>query len=264
MNPAPTSPLDAILSHVAATADADEAIAGAVDAAAEFGIALPDAMTGEFLEFLAARVGGSAQLTGVTPTAIVMTPAAAVVGVHLFRGFGSAARAAAASTGELREQAPTSGHRAAASGSAHAGAAGGGHSAADGHVTCIEPEIQFQHLARRAFADAGVAANAFRFLPSSPLDVVGRLAGDSYDLAVAECDPQELFALVKATLPALRPGGVLVLLDSLVDGAIAAPDAHDHVASAAREADREILALGSVAVSRLPLGAGMTVVTKTA
>lgn len=133
-----------------------------------------------------------------------------------------------------------------------------------GHLTCIEPEVQHQQLAKEAFAAAGKRPNDFRFLPSAPLDVVGRLAQESYDLAVADAAEEDLIPLVKATLPALRPGGVMVLMDSLVDGLIGDESRNDRQTASAREADEFLLEMESVKVSRLPLGAGLTLLTKVA
>lgn len=223
VNAATPSPTDAIRDYVSTTSAQDDTVASAQEAAEEFGLATPDAITAELLTFLAARAAGSAAVAGHTPTAIVMSPACGVLGLHIFRGFSDT-----------------------------------------GHVTCIEPEVQHQNLARQAFTDADVRSNMFRFLPSRPLDVVGRLAPESYDLAIADVVEEDLVAMCESTLPALRPGGVLVLLDSLLDGLIADTSRSDRQSQAAREADAALRALDGVRISRLPLGAGLTLITKVA
>lgn len=192
------------------------------DAAVEFGLYTPDATTAEFLTLLAARAQGASELTGTTPTGIIMSPSCGLIGLHLFAGAPSA------------------------------------------HLTCIEPEVQFQNLARSAFTAAGQRPNTFRFLPSRPLEVAGRLASDSYDLAVAESAIEDLQALADATLPTLRPGGSLVILDTLLDGLIGDDSRTDRQTIAAREADAYFRSLEQVTVTRLPLGAGMTILTKSA
>lgn len=219
---AQSSPEESIRAYVASTTPSDEVVDAANEAAAEFGLSTPDALTAEFLTFLSARAAGNGAQAGHTPTAIVMSPACGVIGVHLFRGLGA------------------------------------------GHVTCIEPEVQHQQLARTAFQSAGVRSNSFRFLPSAPLDVVGRLAQDSYDIAVADAAEEDLLRTVESTLPALRPGGILVLLDSLLDGLIADSSRTDRQTVAAREADAALQEMDGITVSRLPLGAGVTLVTKSA
>lgn len=225
VNAAQSSSLETIRAYVDSTSREDEVIAQAVEAATEFGLPTPDAMTGELLRFLSARAAGTGCLAGHTPTGIVMSAACGVIGMHLFRGLGYAG-------------------------------------AADGHVTCIEPEVQYQQLARAAFESAGIRPNLYRFLPSAPLDVVGRLAQDSYDIAVADAPAEDVLATVEATLPAVRPGGVVVLLDSLLDGLIGDQQREDRQTVAAREADEALRAMENVAVCRLPLGAGVTLITK--
>lgn len=226
------SSFSAIQSYVAAAAPEDPALDVATEAAEEFGLLIPDAMTGEFLRFVAAQAMGGSALAGHTPTGIVMSPACGVLGVHLFRGFQKASEASPASA------------------------------VAAAHLTCIEPEIQHQQLAKTAFKAAGVLNNAYRFLPSHPLDVISRLASNSYDIAVAECAVEDIAATAKATLPTLRPGGVLIILDTLLDGTIGDEECTDRRTLLAREADAAISEMENVTVARLPLGAGATIITK--
>lgn len=209
---------DLINAFVTDTTEAGDAIDAATEAAEEFGLYVPDAITAEFLTLLAARVQGASGVN--TPTGIIMSPSCGLIGLHLFTGAPSA------------------------------------------HLTCIEPEVQFQNLARAAFTAAGQRPNTFRFLPSRPLDVAGRLASESYDLAVAECAIEDLQALADATLPTLRAGGSLLILDTLLDGLIGDDSHNDRQTIAAREADAYFRSLEEVTVTRLPLGSGMTILTK--
>jgi predicted O-methyltransferase YrrM len=220
------SALDAVRTYVNTTADIDNPLTEARTAADEYGLLSPDAMTGEFLTFLAARAASAAALAGEQPTAVVMSPAAGVTGLYLFAGFGDAEGKNA------------------------------------GHVTCIDPEATHQHLARRSFTTAGIRNGAFRFLPSSPLEGVTRLAADSYDIIVSDSAVELVRATVDAALPVLRPGGVLVLLNSLLDGAAADPSRTDRDTTAVRETQEFLRDLENVTVARLPLGGGATLVTK--
>lgn len=224
MNATKNSPYENILQFVEETSPASDLITDSLAttsrSAQEFGLFLPDAITAEFLAMMGARSQGAAVASGHTATGIVMSPACAVIGLHLFQGM------------------------------------------PHGHLTCIEPEVQFQNLARTAFSAAGKKPNSFRFLPSTPLDVAGRLANDSYDIAVAECAIEDLQALCEATLPTLRPGGCLILLDSLLDGVVADATRNDRQTLAAREADSFFRSLDNVHTARLPLGAGLSVITK--
>lgn len=226
MNVNTGSALDAVRAYVDATAVIDDPLAGARTAADEYGLLTPDAMTGELLTFLAARAAAAAAQTGEQPSAVVMSPAVGVTGLHLFAGFGDV-------EGKNR-----------------------------GHVTCIDPEAAHQHLARQAFTAAGIRSTAFRFLPSSPLEGVTRLAADSYDIVVSDSPVDLVAATVDAALPALRPGGVLVLLDSLLDGAAGDPSRTDRETTVVRETQQQLQERTDLTVARLPLGAGATLVTK--
>lgn len=141
-------------------------------------------------------------------------------------------------------------------------------------LTCIDPEADHQARAKAAFRDAGFGASRARFLPSRPLDVLGRLATGAYHLVYADVDPVDLPAVIKAAWPLLSPGGTLVLSGSLLDATITDPTRKDRGTLAAREADElvEKLAAGeaegfegeSAVVTRLPLDSGITLVTRRA
>ncbi|MDO4610331.1 O-methyltransferase [Corynebacterium sp.] len=79
---------DALRAHAAATATVDEALSSARADATEYGIAAPDAADGELLAMLTSlatvRAPGGAEGRG--PAAIAITPAAGIVGLHVFAG----------------------------------------------------------------------------------------------------------------------------------------------------------------------------------
>ena len=76
MNVNTGSALDAVRTYINGTAASDDNLDRAQTAADEFGLLRPDAATGEFLSFLAARATGSTQ-----PSAVVMSPACGVIGL---------------------------------------------------------------------------------------------------------------------------------------------------------------------------------------
>lgn len=55
-----------------------------------------------------------------------------------------------------------------------------------GIVTCIDPEVEHQSHAKSTFRDAGYSPSRVRFLPSRPLDVMGRLATEAYHVIYAD------------------------------------------------------------------------------
>jgi len=131
-----------------------------------------------------------------------------------------------------------------------------------GILTCIDPEAEHQRSAKTAFREAGYAPSRGRFLPSRPLEVMGRLANDAYQVIYADVAALELPAFIKAAWPLLHQGGTLVLANSLLDGTLADVSRTDRDTAAAREADEYLRELEGANVTRLPLGSGVTLVTK--
>ncbi len=199
--------------YIENTSSSSVHLTAAREAAAEFGLVVPDVMTGQLLTTLAA----SCQAQG----AIAVTPAANVVGLYLLAGL-----------------------------------------ADSGILTCIDPEPEHQKLSKETFRSAGYSPSRIRFLPSRPLDVMSRLATESYQLIFGEVSPIDMRAFVNAALPLLTPGGSVILADTLFDGTLSDTSRKDRETIAARETDEYIRSLDDVHVTRLPLGAGLTIVTK--
>lgn len=212
------SAFDAISQHINGTTVISEAIASARESAREYGVPVPDAMTGAVLTTLMSLA--SARREG-HPAAIIASPAAGVVGLHLAAGL-----------------------------------------APDGVLTCIDPELEHQSLAKSAFREAGVRPNRQRFLPSQPLEVMDRLAAESYDLAYLDVAPTLLRAAEEKAWPLLKRGGILILTGALLDGTIEDSSRTDRDTAAARETDEYVLTLDDAFVMRLPVSAGTTVLVK--
>lgn len=67
-------------------------------------------------------------------------------------------------------------------------------------LTCIDPESEHQRQAKALFREAGYSPSRVRFLLSRPLDVMSRLANDSYQLVFGQVSPMDLKALVDSRL----------------------------------------------------------------
>lgn len=210
--------MTAQVDYIYATTAPDEVLDKTRDDAAEFGLDVPDELTGQLLTTLAA--GGAA---AGTSGAVVVSPAVGVVGLYLLRGLGD------------RQT-----------------------------ITCIDPEAEHQNHAKAAFRAAGYSPSRARLLASRPLDVMGRLATGAYHLVYLDVSPLDLAAALEAALPLLSVGGTIVLADSLLDGTIADQTRRDRDTLGAREADDAVRALEDFTVTRLPLGGGLTLATRTA
>jgi len=122
---------------------------------------------------------------------------------------------------------------------------------ADGILTTIDIEAEHQRLARKGFAEAGLAASRTRIITGRALDVLPRLADGAYDLVLVDADPTAYAQYVAEALRLLRAGGLLVLARALGEGGrVADPAARDpesvalrEVVKAVRDADEWIPAL---------------------
>lgn len=215
---APISALDAVAKHVNATSPSSDVFDAARESASEYGVNVPDPMTGAVLTTLmklaAARRDRHA-------SAVVVSPAAGVVGLHLLEALPEG-----------------------------------------GILTCIDPEIEHQNLAKKAFRSANVRANRQRFLPSHPRDVLDRLAPGAYDLVYLDVAPAVILRLQQQAWSLLSPGGILVLPGALLDGTLEDTSRTDRDTTAARDADKALLELEGATVMRLPIAAGTTVLVK--
>ncbi len=132
-------------------------------------------------------------------------------------------------------------------------------------LTCIEPDAALQAGAKDAFKLAGHGASRTRFLTARPLDVMGRLAAQAYQLIYLDVAPRELQAVLELAWPLLSQGGMIVVADSLLDGTLADPSRRDRDTDAARAADDYVETLATdhgALVARLPLDGGLTLITK--
>ena len=77
-----------------------------------------------------------------------------------------------------------------------------------------------------------------------------------------DVEPVDLPAAIESAWPLLSPGGTLMVVGSLLDGTIADPSRKDRDTLAAREADEVVEGFEGAVVTRLPLDAGVTLVTR--
>jgi len=115
---------------------------------------------------------------------------------------------------------------------------------ADGVLTTIDVEAEYQRMARRLFLEAGFASSRTRVIAGRALEVLPRLSDAAYDLIFVDSDPLEYEAYADAAARLLRGGGMLVMHGVLTKTAAAS------VATAVRDSD-----LWSAAV--IPIGDGL-------
>jgi|SRR6185369_522865 len=105
----------------------------------------------------------------------------------------------------------------------------------DGTLTTIDVEAEHLRLARRTYADAGMAPNRSRLITGRALDVLPRLTDGAYDLVFCDADRREGTEYLIQALRLLRPGGVLAFAGVLIGGLAADPAVRSPEIMAIRE-----------------------------
>ena len=93
-----------------------------------------------------------------------------------------------------------------------------------GVLTSVDTEPEYHRLARKAFTQAGFAANQARLILGRALDVLPRLSDGAYDLVFCDAEAAAYPEYLTAGLRLLRAGGVVVFNDVLPPGAGPATD----------------------------------------
>lgn len=105
----------------------------------------------------------------------------------------------------------------------------------DGTLTTIDVEAEHLRLARRTYADAGMAPGRSRLITGRALDVLPRLTDGAYDLVFCDADRREGSEYLTQALRLLRPGGIVVFAGVLADGQATDPSVRTPDAIAVRE-----------------------------
>jgi predicted O-methyltransferase YrrM len=122
---------------------------------------------------------------------------------------------------------------------------------ADGILTSVDPDPDYQRAARTAFNEAAIPANRARLIAGRPLEVLPRLTDGGYDLMSVCADPLEYSAYFAEAPRLLREGGVAVFCD-----------ATGRSAGAMRDLGKTLVASEEFAAVLLPVGTGLLAATK--
>jgi predicted O-methyltransferase YrrM len=124
-----------------------------------------------------------------------------------------------------------------------------------GVLTSVDTEPEYHRLARKAFTQAGFAANQARLILGRALDVLPRLSDGAYDLVFCDADPVSYPEYLTAGLRLLRPGGIIVVNDALPPGPGPAEDGARELAGMIRIDERLVPLL-------LPIAGGLLAAIK--
>lgn len=131
-----------------------------------------------------------------------------------------------------------------------------------GSVTCFEVDPKVIEVARTAWREAGVEERITVVLGPA-LDGLRALPADrSIDLAFIDADKGSYRAYAEELLERIRPGGLLLVDNTLWGGAVADPAVHDESTTSIRELNDWLLTVDDVDVVILSIGDGLTVVRR--
>lgn len=131
----------------------------------------------------------------------------------------------------------------------------------DGRIVCCDVSQEWTDVARRAWADAGVADRMTLHLAPAVETLDALLAAGeagSYDLAFIDADKPGYDAYYERALQLVRAGGLIAIDNVLWSGRVADPADRDESTEAIRALNVKIASDERVDVVMLPLADGLT------
>ncbi len=135
----------------------------------------------------------------------------------------------------------------------------------DGRIVACDVSEEFTSVARRYWAEAGVAEKIDLRLAPALQTLDGLLAAGeagSYDFAFIDAEKTEYIDYFERALGLLRPGGLLAVDNVLLNGAVADPATDDDDTNAIRAFNDKLRDDRRVTLSMVPVGDGLTLARK--
>jgi predicted O-methyltransferase YrrM len=133
----------------------------------------------------------------------------------------------------------------------------------DGVLTTIDVEREHSKIARTVFEEADIPSTKYRIITGNLIDVVGKLADNSYELIITR-DALDLFEIVQESFRLLKSGGLLIVDQALSNGKVADTTQRDPESVARRDVIKVVKEDGRWSSSVIPIGAGILVAHKLA
>lgn len=134
-----------------------------------------------------------------------------------------------------------------------------------GRMICCDVNRDWTDMGRRAWRKAGVEARIELHLAPA-LTTLDRLLGEnaagSIDLAFIDADKENYAAYYERCLELLRPGGLIMIDNTLWSGAVIDPEKQDPDTAAIRILNARLVADTRISLSMLPIGDGLTLCRK--
>ena len=131
----------------------------------------------------------------------------------------------------------------------------------DAVLTTIDSEREHSKIGKTIFDEADIAPTRYRIITGKLIEVIGKLADNSYDLIVIR-PALDLFDMVHESYRLLKSGGLLVIDQALSGGKVADPTQRDPESIARRDAIKVVKEDERWAASLIPIGAGVLVANK--
>ena len=131
----------------------------------------------------------------------------------------------------------------------------------DAVLTTIDSEREHSKIAKTIFDEADIAPTRYRIITGKLIEVIGKLADNSYDLIVIR-PALDLFYMVHESYRLLKSGCLLVIDQALSGGKVADPTQRDPESIARRDAIKVVKEDERWAASLIPIGAGVLVANK--
>ncbi len=127
----------------------------------------------------------------------------------------------------------------------------------DGRITCCDVSREWTDIARQAWADAGVADRVdLRLAPAA--ETLATLETASYDLAFIDADKPGYDTYYTECRRLIRPGGLILVDNTLWSGEVADPSANSDNVRVIRAINDRIAADAGVETVILPIADGLT------
>lgn len=132
-----------------------------------------------------------------------------------------------------------------------------------GVLTSIDVDPDRQAAAKDLITVARIKSHRFRTICGPGEDVLTRLAPNGYELAFIDTEPLRLELTVRRAVPLLAPGGLLIVHQALLRGAVANPANRDPRTQAVRTTLKWIARQDGLSRVLLPAGDGLLIARRT-
>ncbi len=130
----------------------------------------------------------------------------------------------------------------------------------DGRLICCDVNEETTAIARRYWAEAGVADKIdLRLAPATEtLDGLIAEGGRPFDFAFVDADKENYGAYYERLLKLVRPGGLIAIDNVLWSGSVIDPEKSDADTEAIRDLNAKLKDDERVSLSLVPIGDGLT------